>query len=334
MPRQARLDAPGVLHHVMARGIEGTKIFRSRKDREDFLFRMAEIAQAKAWVVYAWALMPNHIHLLVRTALKPLSVNMRKLMTGYVINFNRRHKRFGHLFQNRFKSIVCEEDAYLLELTRYIHLNPLRGGLVEDWSKLKEYPWSGHAVLMGKVVRDWQDTESILSLFGSKKQNARVAYERFVAEGVLIGRRPDLVGGGLIRSAGGWSQVLSLRRHNMRMASDESILGCGEFIEEVIAQAETQLKETLRLKARMIELPALATKVSRSEGVDWEFVRSGSRVGRVVKVRKLFCQLAVKKFGYSGAEVARYLGTATSSVTRSANTPEMPEFSSQGYAIL
>jgi len=88
---------------------------------------MAEIAQAKAWVIYAWVLMPNHFHLLVRTALQPLSENMRKLMTGYAINFNRRHKRYGHLFQNQFKSIVCEEEAYLLELTRYIHLNPLRG---------------------------------------------------------------------------------------------------------------------------------------------------------------------------------------------------------------
>ena len=143
MPRQARLDAPGVLHHVMARGIEGTKIFRNRKDREDFLSRLAEIARSGAWVVYAWARMTNHVHLLVRTALQPLSTNMRKLMTGYVVNFNRRHKRVGHLFQNRYKSIVCEEEAYLLELTRYIHLNPLRGGVVVDLAKLKEYPCPG-----------------------------------------------------------------------------------------------------------------------------------------------------------------------------------------------
>jgi hypothetical protein len=146
--------------------------------------------------------MPNHFHLLVRTSLQPLSVNMRKLMTGYVINFNRRHKRHGHLFQNRFKSIVCEEEAYLLELTRYIHLNPLRGGIVDEWTQLQEYTWSGHAALIGKVDRDWQETDLILSLFHSNLRKAREAYERFVAEGVGMGRRPDLVGGGLLRSPG------------------------------------------------------------------------------------------------------------------------------------
>jgi putative transposase len=138
MPIQARLDAPGVLHHVMARGIERTKIFRNRKDREDFLSRLEERVRAGGWLVYAWALMPNYIHLLVRTGLQPLSTNMRKVMTGYVVNFNRRHKRFGHLFQNRYKSIVCEEEAYLLVLTRCIHLNPLRGGVVTDLPKLKD----------------------------------------------------------------------------------------------------------------------------------------------------------------------------------------------------
>ena len=186
---------------------------------------------------------------------------------------------------------------------------------------------------MGKVGGDWQDTESILSFFSPKLQKARVEYERFVAEGDPLGRRPDLVGGGLIRSAGGWSQVLSLRRHGLRMASDERILGSGEFIEEVLSQAEKRLEETLRLSARKVELGSLASQVSRTEGTDWDLVRSGSRVGKVVKARRLFCQLAVKKFGYSGAEVARYLGTTTSSVTRLANSPEMPGSCCQDFAI-
>jgi putative transposase len=98
---------------------------------------------------------------------------MRKLLTGYAINFNRRHKRHGHLFQNRYKSIVCEEDPYLLELTRYIHLNPLRAGIVKDMKALSEYPWAGHSVLMDRVKRDWQDTGSILAYFGRRKKAAR-----------------------------------------------------------------------------------------------------------------------------------------------------------------
>jgi REP element-mobilizing transposase RayT len=140
MPRQARLDAPGTLHHVMARGIEGTNIFRTDKDRDDFLDRLAAQCEADALKVYAWALIPNHLHLLARTGNRPLFVSMRKILTGYVVRFNRRHKRQGHLFQNRYKSIVCEEDPYLLELTRYIHLIPLRAGMVRTLKELERYP--------------------------------------------------------------------------------------------------------------------------------------------------------------------------------------------------
>jgi len=132
MARQARLDAPGTLHHVMGRGIEGIKIFRNKTDREDFLARMGDRCDGEALKVYAWALLDNHFHLLARTGKEPLSLNMRKLLTGYVVNFNRRHRRYGHLFQNRYKSIICEDDPYLLELTRYIHLNPLRAGMVKS----------------------------------------------------------------------------------------------------------------------------------------------------------------------------------------------------------
>src|SRR5574341_629460 len=150
MPRQARLDAPGALHHVMARGIARVRIFRTETDREDFLARLAALCQAGAVRVYAWALLPTHFHLLVRSGRQPLAHSMRRLLTGYVVNYNRRHKRYGHLFQNRYKSIICEEDAYLLELTRYIHLNPLRAGLVATLGALRAYPWTGHATLMGR----------------------------------------------------------------------------------------------------------------------------------------------------------------------------------------
>ena len=98
MPRQPRLDAPGALHHVMGRGIDGIKIFSNRKDREGFLERLADLCRADALSVYAWALMSNHFHLLLRTGNQPLSASMRKLLTGYVVNYNRRHNRYGHLF--------------------------------------------------------------------------------------------------------------------------------------------------------------------------------------------------------------------------------------------
>jgi putative transposase len=249
MPRHARLDAPGTLHHVMGRGIEGTKIFRTGFDRNDFLKRLADLSREKYFGVYAWALMSNHFHLLVKTKERPLSEGMRKLLTGYVINFNRRHKRVGHLFQNRYKSIVCEEDPYLLELTRYIHLNPLRKKKVPGIEELKRYPWTGHSAIMGAVKRDWQDSDAILSYFGTGNKRAVTLYEQFLAEGVALGKRPELVGGGLIRSLGGWSTVLSLRRRDRNAVSDEKVLGSSEFVLDLFSEAEQKAKETLRLSS-------------------------------------------------------------------------------------
>jgi REP element-mobilizing transposase RayT len=130
MPRLARLDAPGVLHHVMARGIERRKLFLDDEDRDDFVRRLSALATSGALLICPWALIPDHFHLLVRTGGAPLSRCMRSLMSGYAGHFNRWHKHCGHLFQNRFKSIVCEDESYLLDLSRYIHLNPLR----REWS--------------------------------------------------------------------------------------------------------------------------------------------------------------------------------------------------------
>src|SRR5574342_250887 len=126
MPRQARLDAPGTLHHVRVRGIERTVLFRDDPDREDFLARLAALVAAGAFTIYAWALLPNHAHLLLQTGRRPLARSMRSLLTGYAGVFNRRHRRVGHLFQNRYKSIVVEAEPYMLELVRYIHLHPVR----------------------------------------------------------------------------------------------------------------------------------------------------------------------------------------------------------------
>ena len=116
----------------MIRGIERRNIFRNNKDREDFIARLKILCPQTETNCYAWSLLPNHAHLLLRTGSEPLSRLMRRLLTGYVIGFNRRHRRSGQLFQNRFKSIICQEETYLRELVRYIHLNPIRAGIVQD----------------------------------------------------------------------------------------------------------------------------------------------------------------------------------------------------------
>ncbi len=325
MPRQPRLDAPGTLHHVMGRGIDGVKIFSKRKDREDFLERVADLCRVEALSIYAWALIDNHFHLLARTGNEALSNSMRKLLTGYVVNYNRRHKRYGHLFQNRYKSIICEDDPYLLELTRYIHLNPLRAKIVKNLEELKGYPWCGHSVIVGRVKRDWQDRDTVLAYFGKRRKRAIEKYENFVGEGIEAGRRPELVGGGLIRSLGGWSEVLSLRRVGSKVFSDGRILGSSEFVKDVIADAEQKARETLRLSSKISDLPSLAAEVCKGQEVDEVELRSGLRKREVVKSRRIFCQIAVRKMGYSGADVARFLGVNTSAVNRLAVSDELPE---------
>lgn len=132
MPRQARLDAPGTLHHVMIRGIERSPIFKDDQDRLDFTSRMGMLAKETGTKILAWALMRNHVHLLFFSGSAGISKFIRRLLTGYALRYNRRHRRNGHLFQNRHKSIICEEGSYLLELVRTIHLNSLRAAVAKS----------------------------------------------------------------------------------------------------------------------------------------------------------------------------------------------------------
>jgi putative transposase len=325
MPRQSRLDAPGALHHIMGRGIDGIDIFGDKKDCMDFLDRLKQLCESKAMSIYAWSFMSNHFHLLVRTGNVPLSNNMRKLLTGYVVNYNRRHKRYGHLFQNRYKSILCEDDPYLLELTRYIHLNPLRAGIVKSVAELSRHPWSGHRVIMGNAGYKWQDTDTILAYFGKRRKKAIEKYEEFIKEGIQKGHCPELVGGGLIRSLGGWSQVKSLRRSGSKIYSDERILGSSDFVMSAVADAEEKAKETLRLNIKITSLSSLANKICCNEGIEKEELLSGSRKRKVARCRKLFCQIAVGRMGYSGADAARYLGVTTSAVNRLTASDKLKE---------
>jgi len=316
MPRSARLDAPGVLHHVMGRGIEKRKIFLDDQDRVDFIKRLGELVQEGSMDNYAWAILPNHFHILCKTKKRPLSSSMRKLLTGYAVHFNRRHRRHGHLFQNRYKSIVCQEDAYLAELVRYIHLNLLRAGVVKDLRELNDCPWSGHSALMGNMGgREWQSRDYVLSYFG-RGRGGRRNYLKFVEEGILLGRKPELVGGGLVRSLGGWSSVIALRRRGQKQVSDERILGDGDFVETLLAESGSMGKENLRIGQKKVSLWSLAEVVCKEHGVDLKELRSGSRRHVVVEARQELSRLAVMEYGYSGAEVARYLGVTNSCITR------------------
>ena len=250
MPRRAKLDAPSTLHHVIIRGIENRPIFADNIDREKFLTRLDRLVQETDTKIYAWALLPNHAHFLLRSGSKGLSNFMRRLLTGYAQEYNRRHKRNGHLFQNRYKSIVCQEEIYFQQLVRYIHLNPLRAGLVQDLKQLEDYKWSGHGILMGKREYSWQDSKYVLSWFANTLRKARKIYQPFVADGVKQGRRPDLVGGGLIRSVGGWSMVRGSQISKQRGLADERILGKDDFVEKILKEAEQKVKSSFPLNLR------------------------------------------------------------------------------------
>ena len=203
MPRQARLDVPGLVHHVMARGIEGREVFCEEGDRETFLARLGAVVLAAGTRLYAWCLLSNHFHLVLRPEDRPLAWIMRRLMTGHAVRFNLRHRRQGHLFQNRYKSIVVEEEEHFLQLIRYVSLNPVRAGLVHDLAQLGRYPYTGHAVMMGARGFPAQDIDGVPLRFSDRRPVAIEAYQDFLTAGFGEGVRPKFRGGGLVRSAGG-----------------------------------------------------------------------------------------------------------------------------------
>jgi putative transposase len=317
MPRKARLDAPGALHHIIVRGIERRRIFRDDSDRDGFLDRLWGILGDSHTRCFAWSLMSNHFHLLLRTGLVPISNVMRRLLTGYAVTFNLRHRRNGHLFQNRYKSILCQEDAYMLELVRYIHLNPLRAKLVSDLDELGGYRFCGHGVIMGKCKNNWQDTDYILKLFGNRALQARKRYREFIQQGVKHGRRPELVGGGLVRSLGGWKAIKALRHVGERIKGDERILGDGDFVESVLRAGNERLERRSRLQAEGYDFDRLAQRVAKLfEMPIGEVLRKGRYV-RTVAARSVLCFWANRELGISTLELAQRLKIAQPTVTQS-----------------
>jgi REP element-mobilizing transposase RayT len=370
MPRQARLDAPGVLQHVMARGIERRKIFWDDKDRSSFLERLAVILEETQTQCYAWTLIPNHFHLLLRTGPTPLSTVMRRLMTGYAVTFNIRHRRSGHLFQNRYKSVICEEDPYLLELIRYIHLNPLRARLVEDLKSLDKYAWTGHSALVGKrknplipklekevfsadkrigfsqfhrktekarmnpenpacpvapadgtgvnpVQKEKslaeKTIEDVLKYFGKSLKEARRRYRQFVEKEIKQGRREDLQGGGLIRSSGGdKAGLLGLKKED-REKADQRILGSGNFVSDVLKNANENAEKKTGLN---ISLTELTRGVCKKFDIKSSELMLDIRRAPYTQARAIISYFSIHELGCRGSDVAKTLNISRASVSK------------------
>lgn len=182
MARPLRIEFAGALYHVTSRGDRREPIFEDEEDRRTFLNVLAEVVDRFNWVCHAYCLMTNHYHLVVETPDGNLSKGMRQLNGMYTQASNRRHKRTGHLFQGRFKGILVDMESYLLELSRYVVLNPVRAGMVKHPG---EYVWSSYGAMVGDApTPQWLETDGLLSQFGSRRAEARRRFTRFVEEGM------------------------------------------------------------------------------------------------------------------------------------------------------
>ena len=250
MLRQARIDTPGALHHIMVRGIEGKKIFRDNNDRDDFLTGLGKILPETSTPCYAWALMSNHAHL---------------------------------LFPYRF---------------------------------------SGHSVILGKSKNDWQDVDYVLKYFAQRRTEARKRYLDHVRQGIEMGKRPDLVGGGLIRSLGGWSEVKSLRKADIRMKGDERILGDSDYVLHVLKEAREGFERKYELKARGYNLDTLADRVVEIFDVTPEEIFSPGKYKERVQARSVFSYWAVRELGETASYLAKKIGISQPAVSLSVQRGE------------
>ena len=259
--------------------------------------------------------MPNHVHLLLKSGKDPIGKTMQSVLGGYAGYYNRRHSRSGHLFQGRFKSVLCEEEPYLMALVRYIHLNPLRAGLVHDIRGLEGYRWCGHGALVGKKGMAWQDTEMVLGSFGTRIGRAREAYREFVKEGMRVGEQNELEGGGLIRSVGGIVEYLKERK-TIHQAADERILGGDEFVQGVLREAEVTESQRSKLRRSGLNPETVMRKAARAAKIKVEMVKGAGRSKGQSIARALFAKWMVEDLGYSGAEVAGMIGVTKMAVSK------------------
>ena len=296
MPRGPRLDVEGGVYHVMARGVERRAIFHDDTDRQNFLRRLETVAEEEDLAVFAYVLMDNHFHVVARRGPAPLGQCLRRLLTGHSVVFNRRHRRDGHLFQNRYRAVLCEADSYLLQLVCYVHLNPVRAGLVTE---PQTYRWSSHAAYLRRGAPAWLAVRPVLEMIGG-----RAAYRRFIRDGYDEGARSDLCGQSVPQDEGDpqvWlgGQVFGDERFARRMAR---------------AGGRRELQRELE-QGRAAELPGLAQKIAARHRIDLRVLRGPDRRRAVSAARRALARAAVVERGIRPVEVSRYLGVSRAAIT-------------------
>lgn len=280
MARKPRLEFPGALYHVISRGNQRQAIFRDTADHEAYLSRLEQYRKRYRVKLFAFVLMSNHIHLLVEVGTTPLSKFMQGLQFTQTQYFNRKYGKVGHLFQGRYKAILCEKEAYLLELVRYIHLNPARLRKPRNpWT----YPWSSHRAYLGQGGPVHVETDAILGLLGRSRGAALKGYLQFMKEGLPFGHQ-----------------------ERYYAVVDGRLLGDERFVEEVKRQVPKDRRvEGLQVR---VGLPRLLEVVAEVHGVGKRDMRDRTFDRRVCAARRQFVYVA-RQFGRVPAKkVAEFLG--------------------------
>jgi REP element-mobilizing transposase RayT len=283
MPRHLRVHAPGLLYHIMVRGNNGQPIFLKSADYESFQRILHVVRERYPFYLYAYVLMPNHFHLLLEVSQAPTGRLMQSLLTAYAHEFNRKHGRRGHLFQGRYKAIACERESYLLELVRYIHLNPVRAKLVR---RPGEWRWSGHGEYLRREERGLIDSGPVMGELGTPAH-----YEAFVREGVKGTYRPE------------WHP-----------GDRAPFLGSEGFVKKVIKVNEPQNS------GKRTTMEALLKRVAAQARLSVEVLKEKGRSAAVVEARDSFMWQAVTAQGYQAAEVAAFLRCDPSNQPRAAKS--------------
>ncbi len=312
MARKPRIEFAGGLYHVIARGNNRQKIFNDARDHRAYLTRLEQYRNRYAVTLYAYMLMPNHVHLLLQTGTPPLSKFMQGLQQSYTLYFNRRHRHVGHLFQGRYRAILCEREGYLLELIRYLHLNPVRARLVRD---PKFYPWSSHHAYLGKPGEPPIATGDILNQFANRPEIAVRRYTQFIREGLSWGHREDLY------------TVL-----------DQRFLGTEQFAASFMRGAGTG-EAGERARTPRLSLAQCLDLVSSRLGLEPGTIQSNARLHALVRARRLFSFLACRHAGHPVSAVARFLGVDPSGVTNALhwcerNLSASPDFAGDAEGII
>lgn len=285
MPRQPRIHSPGLLYHVICRGNQKMPVFLDDQDFRAYLARIAESHAEFPFRLYAYALMGNHVHLLMEAGKQPIAKPMQIIQQRYTQYFNKKYDKIGHIFHGRYKAIVCDRDAYLLELIRYIHLNPVRAGAVKDPS---EYPWTSHNSYLAKKVDPWLDRDAILQQFAEGLEMAQKRYLDFVMGAIQEGHREDLYA-----------------------VQEQQILGDTDFVESLpIGDAEPEPEKQTQYSLEMIE-----KAVADAIGIKRNELHELRRDNQVVIYRGMVGLLAIE-CGHKLEKTANHFKRDSSSMSR------------------